>query len=178
MAETNASRGNRHGPAGQERSGRTRAVGDILPAVGRAAFRRFGFVESSVVSRWAEIVGSTYARYSAPESLSFPRGKRSGGTLSVVVTSAFAPTIAHVEPQIVERINRFFGYGAVERLVFRHGDLTPPAFAAATPEADDQPPVEPGVSATIREVADPGLRASLEALARRLASTTGGPRFK
>jgi hypothetical protein len=36
------------------RSNRARAVSDMLPDVGRAAFRRFGFVQSSVVSRWPE----------------------------------------------------------------------------------------------------------------------------
>jgi hypothetical protein len=28
-----------------------------MPAIGRTAFRRFGFVQSSVVTRWPEIVG-------------------------------------------------------------------------------------------------------------------------
>lgn len=154
---------------------KVRSVGDMVPAVGRAAFQRFGFVESSVISRWAEIVGPAYARHSAPESLSFPRGKRAGGTLRVVVTSAFAPTIAHVEPQIVERINRFFGYGAVDRLQFRHGDLPAERRRVAAPEHEQ--PVSVEVSATLRKVTDPGLRASLEALARRIATTTGGPRF-
>jgi hypothetical protein len=50
-------------PAAGERprGGAARAVADMLPDVGRAAFRRFGFVQSSVVSRWPEIVGPRYA---------------------------------------------------------------------------------------------------------------------
>ena len=48
------------------RAKRARAVSDMLPDVGRAAFRRFGFVQSSVVSRWREIVGERYAAVSAP----------------------------------------------------------------------------------------------------------------
>ena len=54
-----------------------RAVADMLPQIGNAAFRRFGFVQSAVVSRWPEIVGARYAEVSAPESIRFPAGKRS-----------------------------------------------------------------------------------------------------
>ena len=43
------------------RANRARAVSEIVPDVGRVAFRRFGFIQSSVVSRWREIVGERYA---------------------------------------------------------------------------------------------------------------------
>ena len=56
-----------------------RAVSDMLPEVGGAAFRRFGFVQSSIVSRWREIVGARYAAVSSPESIRFPPGKKSDG---------------------------------------------------------------------------------------------------
>ena len=38
------------------------SVSDLLPEVGGAAFRRFGFVQSSIVSRWREIVGDALRR--------------------------------------------------------------------------------------------------------------------
>src|SRR3546814_7784348 len=72
----------KHETDGQKRrSGKSRAMADIVPLVGRAAFRRFGFVQSSVVSRWHEIVGDRYAEVSVPESIRFPQGKRGEGTL-------------------------------------------------------------------------------------------------
>ncbi|MDB5693363.1 MAG: hypothetical protein JWO81_2426, partial [Alphaproteobacteria bacterium] len=55
--------------AAAPRANRARSVSDMLPTVGGAAFRRFGFVQSSVVSRWREIVGERYARVSSPESI-------------------------------------------------------------------------------------------------------------
>ena len=103
------------------RSRRARAVSDLLPAAGGAAFRRFGFVQSSIVSRWREIVGARYAAVSSPESIRFPPGKKSGGVLTLVVEGAHAPMMQHVAPAIVERVNRFFGYPAVERVAFRQG---------------------------------------------------------
>ena len=57
----------------------------------------------------------------SPESIRFPPGKKSGGVLTLVVEGAHAPMMQHVAPAIVERVNRFFGYPAVERIAFRQG---------------------------------------------------------
>src|SRR5256885_16264953 len=87
------------------RSKRARAVSDLLPAAGGAAFRRFGFVQSSIVSRWREIVGARYAAVSSPESIRFPAGKRRNGVLHPVVEGAHAPMMQHVAPASVARGN-------------------------------------------------------------------------
>ena len=89
------------------RANRARAVAELLPDVGRAAFRRFGFVQSSIVSRWAEIVGPRYAEVSAPESLRFPHGERANGNLTLVVRGAHAAMMQHITPEIVEHHERF-----------------------------------------------------------------------
>lgn len=151
---------------------RARPVSDMLPDVGRAAFRRFGFVQSSVVSRWREIVGERYADVSAPESIRFPHGKRSRGVLTLVVEGAHAPLMQHVAPVIIERVNRFFGYEAVERLVFRQG-LVQLARGRARPAPPPAQPLPAEIGDSLREVADPELRACLEALARGLAAGEG-----
>jgi hypothetical protein len=148
------------------RSNRVRAVADLLPDIGGAAFRRFGFVQSSVVSRWAEIVGERYARVSAPESIRFPHGKRADGVLTLTVGGAHATMMQHIAPEIVDRVNRFFGYAAVARVVFRHGEVRRPA-RAARPAA--LPPVAPELGASLRDIADPELKAVLEALAAGLS---------
>ena len=94
------------GEAEPKRALRARAVSDMLPEIGGAAFRRFGFVQSSIVSRWKEIVGERYAGVSSPESIRFPPGKKSDGVLTLVVEGAHAPMMQHVAPEIVERVNR------------------------------------------------------------------------
>ena len=148
------------------RSNRARALADIVPDVGRAAFRRFGFVQSSVISRWGEIVGDRYAGVSAPESIRFPHGKREGGVLTVVAVGAHAPMMQHVAPTLIERVNRFFGYAAVERMVIRQGKLPMPARrAAALPLI----PVPTDLGDSLRTIADPELKAVLESLARGVA---------
>jgi hypothetical protein len=156
------------------RSRRARAVSEMLPAVGGASFRRFGFVQSSVVSRWREIVGERYARVSSPESIRFPAGKRSAGVLTLIVEGAHAPMMQHVAPVIVERVNRFFGYAAVERVHFRQGLVQVAKSTARTAPPSLRPiPVELGDS--LRSIVDPELRACLESLARGLAPSEGAP---
>jgi hypothetical protein len=156
-------------PVAAPRANRARAVADIVPEVGRTAFRRFGFVQSSIVSRWREIVGERYAFVSSPESIRFPPGKRSDGVLNLVVEGAHAPMMQHVAPVIIERINRFFGYPAVARVAFRQGLVQiSRATNRAAPASLRPLPAELGDS--LREVADPELRACLESLARGVAA--------
>jgi len=161
-------------PRVPERSNRARPVSELLPDVGRAAFRKFGFVQHSVVSRWSEIVGERYARVSAPESIRFPPGKRAGGVLALVVAGAHAPMMQHIAPEIVERVNRFFGYQAVARLTIRHGQVQRAERVA--PHAELKPaPAELGDS--LRGIADPELKAVLEALAAGVAANEAIPKI-
>ncbi|MEN3745626.1 DciA family protein [Sphingomonas sp. HF-S3] len=150
-----------------KRSNRARPVSDLLPDVGRAAFRKFGFVQHAVVSRWAEIVGERYARVSSPESIRFPKGERSEGVLHLVVTGAYAPMMQHISPEIIDRVNRFFGYTAVGKLQIRHGEVRR---RAVTPPLPELKPISEEMGESLRGIADPELKAVLEALASGVAS--------
>jgi hypothetical protein len=154
------------------RSCRPLAAGELVGSVGDQSFRRFGFVQSSIVSRWSEIVGERYAKVSCPESIRFPAGKKAGGCLTLLVDGAHAPLIQHLTPVIVERVNRFFGYAAVNRIVFRQG--RPPA-PASRPQRPDLRPIPKDLGEGLREIADPELRACLESLAAQIAASSGPP---
>ena len=155
-----------------ERSCRPRAAGELLGDVGGQSFRRFGFVQSSIVSRWSEIVGERYSKASSPESIRFPAGRKSSGVLTLLVDGAHAPLIQHLTPLIIERVNRFFGYAAINRVVFRQGK--PPA-SAPKPRRAELRPVPKELGEGLREIADPELRACLESLASQIAATSGPP---
>jgi len=151
----------------RRRGGQARAIADLMPEIGRTAFRRFGFVQSSVVSRWPEIVGPHHARICAPESIRFAPGAKSEGILQLVVVPAHAPLIQHVIPEIIERVNRFFGYNAVAKVKLRQGAVTPPQAKDRTAPPSLKPiPLELGES--LRDIGDPELRQVLESLARSL----------
>jgi len=154
------------------RGGPAKPIADLMPQIGRAAFRRFGFVQSSVVTRWHEIVGERHAQVCMPEAIRFPPGEKSEGILQLVVVPAHAPLIQHVIPEIMERVNRFFGYKAVSRVKLRQGAVKPPRAEARTAPPSLKPiPMELGDS--LRDIGDPELRTVLESLARSLGAKEG-----
>jgi hypothetical protein len=154
------------------RSCRPRPAGEYVGDIGGQSFRLFGFVQHSIVSRWGEIVGERYAKVSSPESIKFPAGKKAGGVLTLLVDGAHAPLIQHLTPMIVERVNRFFGYAAINRIVFRQGK--PPA-PTPKPERPQLRPVPKELGEGLREIADPELRHCLESLAAQIAASSGPP---
>ena len=154
------------------RRGYARQAGDLVGDIGGVAFKRFGFVQSAIVSRWGEIVGERYAKVSLPESIRFPAGKKSDGTLTLLVEGAHAPLIQHLGPMVIERVNRFFGYPAVARIAFRQGRIPK---TADRPQRAEPAPVPKELGEGLRAIADPELRAVLESMAGKLAATTGAP---
>ena len=91
-----------------------------------------------------------------------------GLLLGAVVTPAHAPLIQHVIPEIIERVNRFFGYAAVARITLKQGSIAPLRAKPKTPELRAVP-AEIGDS--LREIADPELRAVLSSLAQGVANS-------
>ena len=72
---------------------------------------------------WETIVGANIARASTPEKLTFPHNKRDSGVLRLRAESGATLEIQHLEPQILERINSYFGYRAVARLQLINGPV-------------------------------------------------------
>jgi len=154
------------------RGGAAKPIGELMPEIGRTAFRRFGFVQSSVVTRWPEIVGPHHARVCAPEAIRFPPGEKSEGIMQLVVSPAHAPLIQQVIPEIIERVNRFFGYSAVGRIKIRQGAVKPPQDNKPGTKTNGAPPslkpIPMELGDSLRDIGDPELRTVLESLARSL----------
>ena len=159
-------------PVGREykrpRGGFAKPIADLMPQIGRTAFRRFGFVQSSVVTRWPEIVGETHARVCVPEAIRFPPGEKAEGILQLVVKPAHAPLIQHVIPEIIERVNRFFGYKAVAKVKLRQGEVKPPYAEKRASAPPSLKPIPMELGDSLRDIGDPELRTVLESLARSL----------
>jgi len=103
-----------------------KAVGSFVPALTRKAFEKFGFSTATLITDWARIVGSELAQYTIPDKLKWPRGgdmigdgddgERRGATLILRVDPARALDIEYRARQVMDRINGYFGYRAVETL--------------------------------------------------------------
>jgi hypothetical protein len=111
-----------------------------------------------------------------PEAIRFPPGEKSEGILQLVVLPAHAPLIQHVIPEIVERVNRFFGYKAVARVKLRQGAVKPPTSTPRAAQGSLGPSLKPipmELGDSLRDIGDPELRTVLESLARSIEAKEG-----
>jgi hypothetical protein len=97
------------------RGGGLRRMPDLLSRVLEPAARRRGMAEARLLTDWPMIIGPQLGARCQPVRLAHDRSA-AGGILSVHVSSASALELQHSEPQLIERINGFFGYPAVARL--------------------------------------------------------------
>ncbi len=145
-----------------------RALAVSLPRVTRRLFGKRGFAEGGLATDWSGIVGAELATRCRPGKLAFARAaERREGTLTLRVESPFATEVQHLAPQIMERINGYFGYPAVARLrlkqvAYRPGPDSRSGRTAPAPE------ITPELAARLETVEDPELRAALGRLGRAL----------
>ncbi len=109
------------------------ALSAEVPAIAKAALGSKGYAEAGLFTHWAEIAGASLAASSLPIKLSFPRGKRDEGTLTVRCGGSAALELQHLAPSVLERINGHFGYRAVARLKIEQGAVSARNVAAAPP---------------------------------------------
>jgi hypothetical protein len=153
---------------GENRTNAMLSLAVTLPKVTRRTLGRHGLAEGGLVTDWAAVVGQTIAERSLPLRLSFTGGERRDGTLHVRVSGALALELQHLEPQILERINGYFGYRAVGRLRIHQGpvpDQRPPRRPSPAPPS---PAAEAEIGSLVSAVEDDGLRQALQGLGRSL----------
>ena len=81
-----------------------------------------GFADARILSNWRQIVGEEFFQFAQPQQLK-------NGVLTVSVShGAVAMQLQHMAPQIMERINRYFGFAAVKgiRPQQTYFDMEPP----------------------------------------------------
>lgn len=162
-------------PPARTRGGEARAIADLVPAIGGAAFRKFGFIQASLVTRWRDIVGDRLADITEPAMIRFPQGQKDCGTLHLTISGAHAPMLQHVEPELIKAVNRFFGYAAIARVRMTQGQVAP-APRPVQPVAVARPiPADLGDS--LRAVVDPELRTVLERMAVGLSERPSLPKI-
>ena len=147
------------------------AVSRLTERLTRTALGKRGFTGAEVIARWPEIVGADLAVHACPLQIKYPKGRNGGATLLLRVSSSAAASLLQLKtPVIIERVNRFFGYGAVVRVEASHGPLPKPRAKVA--------PVAPAVwseavAAETANVASEELQTALRKLGARLQHRRG-----
>lgn len=87
------------------------------------ACRKRGFASVDILAAWPDIVGGRYGTAVRPHRLIWPRRVAADGeplaepaTLVVHTDGATALLLSHEIPQVLQRINRFYGWAAVNRI--------------------------------------------------------------
>lgn len=159
-------------------------VGAFVPKVAAAAFEAHGFPSASILTDWPAIAGADLAGFTAPERLVWPRrvrehdegdaeeqtaargrhGRRSGATLVLRVDGPRAIEVQHATAQLIERVNTYFGYGAVAQLRILQG----PVRRAARTRSKPPPEREARPDPQLDSIEDEGLRSALARLGARV----------
>lgn len=146
-----------------------------MAAVTRPLIGKRGFVRGGLIAEWETIVGERLAASSLPERVSYPPKQSRGGTLHLrVATGSLAMELQHLEPQLIEKINGYFGYDAVARVRLVQGPV--PQVMRRSERPAPRPLSEAEETALADHLAglgDDELRAALAALGR--AVMTKGP---
>ena len=142
-----------------------KALDACIEPLTRPIFKTQGLAGSRIVSDWLSIVGTQLAAHTLPEKLSFPKGKKTGGTLVISCENGFATELQHSQPQILERLSNYFGYQAISRVVISHSWVEKPEPVA---KPASRPTLTKG-TILAEEIIDPELKEALQSLAKTLS---------
>ncbi len=95
----------------------------MVRPIAKPMLKKFGFQELHLFEHWQEIVGTDLSSDCVP--LKYARGtaRQPGGTLLMRVSGHRALEVQHSLPQIIDRINRFLGGAAVNRIRLVQGPV-------------------------------------------------------
>jgi hypothetical protein len=145
---------------------RMRTLDKDFRSLTRAAFARYGFAYADLITQWPAIVGDALAQWSEPLRIKWPRAgvdqRKQGGTLVIRVVPGRGLDLQHETPQIIDRINSFYGYSAIASVRITQGTISrrPPHPAPRELGPDQAKALE----ARLEAVADPDLKEALRRL--------------
>ena len=104
--------------------GSAKTIGHFMSGVTRPVFEKFGFQRAALITDWESIIGAPLCHFTVPEEIKWNNanndlaeveqyGQKKGATLVLRVEGPAALEVQHQAPQIIERINSYFGYRAI-----------------------------------------------------------------
>ncbi len=96
-------------------------IGNSLMNVIKGFGKKYGFINSDILTDWDKIAGEDLASKIVPVKLSFPMGQRNNGTLYVKIKNpSFSSVIQYQFPTVIDRVNTYFGYNAVSNVKIKY----------------------------------------------------------
>lgn len=137
-------------------------LADLLAPCIAGAFARQGFRSSEIVTHWDDIVGPDIAAMAEPIRMQWMRSRDPDesppATLVLRVEGPAALEVQHLSGVIIERVNRYLGWRAVDKLSLRQAPLTR---RPVPPQRRIDGAAAAAIAAEMTGITDDGLRAAL-----------------
>lgn len=160
---------------------RPRPLADFLESCLSPSLAAQGFATSDVIVAWPDIVGERLAAFTQPLKIEWkrkgpnadPEARPDPATLVIRVEGAFALELQHLAPTVIDRVNTYFGWRCIGKLVLKQGPVR-----RAEKKVRKEPVLTPAdrerVDSALGPIAEEPLRAALE----RLGQAVVGSRTK
>jgi hypothetical protein len=146
-----------------------RSLGQTVRKISRKSFEKQGFAVQEIVGDWRLIVGETLADVSVPVRISKPRGENApGAVMQVRVDQAGALDFQHIAPIVIDRINTYYGYRAIDRIAIVQGPVTRPEIVPEKPNRPLTATEEAKLDELLADIDNDALRKALSALGRSI----------
>ena len=104
------------------------SIADSLRKINKKFLYKYGKLDFTIHSKWADIVGKFFVNHSEPQKITSVANSvnESGETiydryLHVNVSPAAALEFQHFQDKIIEKINSYFGYKAIKGIkIYQH----------------------------------------------------------
>ncbi len=156
-----------------KRGGAPKTLAQQVGKITKPIFGGRGFADGAIVNDWPAIAGDHLAGHSMPERITYPHGKKDHGTLHLRIDNGgLAMELQHLEPVLVEKINAYFGFAAIERLHITQGPLPKAPNDERSPVRSLSEIEEKGLLKCLSDVEDEELHLALEGLGRAILGKT------
>jgi hypothetical protein len=144
----------------------------------RAVYERHGFAYGEILAQWDAILGERLSEHTRPSRIKWPRqpssARKYGGILVVQADPGFALELQYEVPRLIERVNSYFGYGAITWVKIMQGTLAPGRRWKRTAPTEPGREENPDLKERLAGIDDEALRNALARLGRGLKSRQQG----
>lgn len=106
----------------------SKKLNEVVHGLTSKVYGKYGFLNGTIVQDWQKIVGADYANSIFPEKITFPARKRNHGVLTVKASShSTALIFQHIHAYVIDRINMYYGYRAIDKIKVIVGKVHIPA---------------------------------------------------
>ena len=155
-----------------------RPLAEFLDVCLSPSLAALGFATSDIIMAWPDIVGERLAAFTQPLKIEWkrkaphadPEARPDPATLVIRVESAFALELQHMAPTVIDRVNTYYGWRCIGKLVLKQGPVRrvvkkrPAAPVLSTQDREK-------VNAAVQPIQEEALKAALDRLGQAIVSS-------